>query len=170
MLVVKCNQPCFFDVDSTLIKWRPSEDDREENGTECDWILRTMDLGADGKLVMKEKIETDAFIPLRGNIEQLKEHKRRGHTVFVWSLGGAEWAAQAIKMLGLEDYVDLVVEKPKFVYDDKPVQEWMPTPEFIKEEIVEETPVLAKKSRVAENPFATEAREEMPRFGSTARG
>ncbi len=138
MFVVKCVKPAYFDVDDTLITWRPSEDAREEDGKDCNWLLQTLDINEEGKVYLKTKHEEDAFIPHRANIEQLKEHKRRGHTIIVWSAGGWRWAEQAIRMLGIEDYVDLVVEKPSFVYDDKKVQDFMPASQLIPEDIVED--------------------------------
>lgn len=151
MFVVKCVKPSYFDVDDTLITWRPSEDDREERGKDCSWLLTTLDLDETGKVYLKQKKEDDAFIPHRSNIEQLKEHKRRGHTIIVWSAGGWRWAEQAIRLLGLEDYVDLVIEKPSFVYDDKQVHEFMPKSQNILDEVEkdeeEDSPKKAEPER-----------------------
>jgi phosphoserine phosphatase len=65
-------------------------------------------------------------------IEQLKKHKIRGHTIIVWSAGGSKWAAEAIKFLELEAYVDLVIEKPRWMYDDKQAEEFMPRSQYFK--------------------------------------
>lgn len=133
MFALKCIKPAFFDVDSTLMEWGPSEDKREEDGVACKWPIHTLSMSEDGHVFIKEQFEEDAYIPLHGNIEELKEHKRRGHTVIVWSSGGWQWAEKAVKMLGLEDYVDLVMEKPASVYDDKALEEFMPPVQFMKE-------------------------------------
>lgn len=134
MITLKLVKPAFFDCDSTIIEWRPSEDRKEEEGTECNWSIRSMAVDESGKIVMKEGTEEDVFIPIQSNIDQLKEHKRRGHSVVVWSAGGAEWAAQAVKMLGIEDYVDLAVDKPASLYDDKDFEQAFPKIQFVKDE------------------------------------
>jgi predicted Zn-dependent protease len=134
MFVLKCTKPAFFDIDGTLIEWRPSEDSKEVMGTECKWPIRSLGMGEDGKIFIKEQFEEDSFIRLDGNIEQLKEHKRRGHTVIVWSAGGWRWAETAVRMLGLEDYVDIAMEKPASIYDDRPLEEFMPKVQFIGED------------------------------------
>ena len=50
------------------------------------------------------------------------------------SRSGAEWAAQAVNMLGIEDYVDLAIDKPSSLYDDKSFEEAFPNIQFIKNE------------------------------------
>jgi len=155
MFTLKCTMPAMFDVDDTLMKWNPHPDELEDNGIECKWPVRSITMSEEGKIVVKEQFEEGSYIPLYGNIEQLKEHKRRGHTVIVWSAGGWKWAENAVKMLGLEDYVDLVMEKPKSVYDDKALEEFMPKVQFIPERqtVEEEKPKLKKEIRFEADPF-----------------
>lgn len=57
-------------------------------------------------------------------IEQLIRHKDRGHYVIVWSAGGVEWAARVVKELNLEHNVDVVMNKPAFMWDDKNPLDW----------------------------------------------
>jgi FMN phosphatase YigB (HAD superfamily) len=134
MITIK-GKTAFFDLDSTLIEWRPSEDRKEVEGTECEWRFQTLAVdGETGRLIYKEVKQEDVFIPIQSNIDQLMEHKRRGHKVIVWSAGGAEWAEKAVKMLGIEDYVDLSIDKPLSIYDDKPFEEAFPKIQFIKDE------------------------------------
>lgn len=71
-----------------------------------------------------------AGVSLRFNVkshivEKVKTHHVQGHYVIIWSQGGHEWAETVIKALGLEDYVDIIMTKPKWYYDDIPADEWM---------------------------------------------
>lgn len=61
--------------------------------------------------------------PHQTHIDKLKQHAYRGHTVIVWSAGGAAWAARAVAMLELEAFVDVVMAKPKWFYDDRQAHE-----------------------------------------------
>lgn len=94
----------FIDVDDTLVLWRPVRPD--------DW---TICLPNYGDVAVHE-----------GHVNSLKQHHARGHTVVVWSQGGAAWARSVVEALGLEDYVDLVMSKPRWFYDDKPSNYFMP--------------------------------------------
>jgi phosphoserine phosphatase len=52
--------------------------------------------------------------------EQLRRHHNRGHTVVVWSAGGAVWATQVVRQYNLEKYVHLIIAKPTWMWDDLP--------------------------------------------------
>jgi hypothetical protein len=62
--------------------------------------------------------------PHRAHIELLKQFKVRGHYIIVWSQGGYQWAAAAVKALGLTEWVDEVKTKPKWIIDDMPANAW----------------------------------------------
>lgn len=111
MLVIPCNQPLYVDIDDTLLKWNASTEEKEQTG-----IFITYPNSSQG----------DLLVPLMGNIEALKKHRLRRQTVIVWSQGGTEWAEIAIKALNLEEYVDLIIEKPQWFLDDLPATEFMP--------------------------------------------
>ena len=108
MRIIPCVCPTYYDVDGTLIKWNPSPKEVEKHGIEF----------KNGNLSM-------IIVPHRVHIEQLKRSKIRGHTVIVWSAGGYQWAADVIKALKLEKYVDVVIEKPTFVWDDLQPEQFM---------------------------------------------
>lgn len=61
----------------------------------------------------------------RPMVRLLQEAAQRGSFVVVWSRGGVEWAANVVKALDLEPYVDLCLSKPRVYFDDKPVSEWL---------------------------------------------
>lgn len=66
------------------------------------------------------------LLPNYNNIQSLKEFKLRGALVVVWSQSGGAWANEVVKKLQLEDVVDLVISKPKWLIDDLPASEFMP--------------------------------------------
>lgn len=145
MKVLPCNQPTYFDVDDTLIMWnRPVVDDPDVIEITCPTsrTMRTlMEMSDDGSLAPdtpSEPVEvgswTERVKPHRKHIEELKKHKMRGHTVIVWSAGGWEWAEAVVRALKLEKYVDLVLEKPTWYYDDLPAQEFMGKRYYLKDE------------------------------------
>lgn len=116
MIELKCDQTTFFDVDETLILWEPTE----------------TQLFSYGKTYTAPGGHQTILVPHLPHVEQLKKHKIRGHTIVVWSAGGAFWAAEAVKFLGLEGYVDLVISKPVWYYDDKTAEEFMGKPYYFK--------------------------------------
>lgn len=66
-----------------------------------------------------------AFIVKTPIVNKVKQHHLQGHYVIVWSQAGHEWAETVIKALGLEESVDLLMTKPKWAYDDLPIEEWL---------------------------------------------
>ncbi len=117
MQTLKMTMPTFFDVDDTLILWAPTRAQQEKYRN----------------VICPET--TMVYTPYTPNVDQLIEHKRRGHTIVVWSAGGVEWARRAVKMLGLENCVDYVMDKPRWYYDDKHAGDFMGNPHFISEEL-----------------------------------
>ena len=51
-----------------------------------------------------------------------------------WSAGGFDWCAAVIKALNLENYVDLVISKPCYYYDDLKPEEFMGKRYYYKDE------------------------------------
>lgn len=94
------DQSVFFDCDETLILW-----DRKDS-----------DLTIEG-------------IPVKiheRHVEELKKFKARGQLVVVWSSGGSKWARTVVETLGLRNHVDVVMAKPKWVFDDMPANKILP--------------------------------------------
>lgn len=65
-------------------------------------------------------------VPHWKHIKQMREHFIRGHAIIVWSAGGYAWAQQVIKMLGIEKYVTYCMAKPRWFYDDRKAEFFMP--------------------------------------------
>lgn len=130
-VVVPSDQVYFFDVDDTLVKWgSPFEMDPELK----EKASRTVDISTTRKFAGDEGeeeitwVETHAVI--EENVDMIKQHKARGHTVVVWSQGGYEWARDVVEALKLNSYVDLVICKPAGYYDDLPCSEFMGSRKF----------------------------------------
>lgn len=110
MKVVNADRVICFDVDDTLVMWNYSEHD----------IDATVEVGCEHFI--------QRVLPHQKHIQAIKNSKARGHYVVVWSQGGADWAKVVVEALKLSDYVDLVIAKPSWIYDDIPAAEWMPKP------------------------------------------
>lgn len=52
------------------------------------------------------------------HIDQLKKHKARGYTNILWSGNGYKHVEIIIKLLGIEEYVDIAMSKPVKYWDD----------------------------------------------------
>lgn len=94
----------YFDVDHTLImyEWPPER--------ECEAF----------DIFIENSLLSARVVPHRGHVELVKLHKIWGNGVVVWSRSGHEWAKVVVEALGLTPYVDLVMAKPFYYYDDKP--------------------------------------------------
>lgn len=129
MIVLPCNQTVFCDVDDTLVMWSATQEQLDAHGVSitCPGSYAIID----GELVQSPSW-TEKLLPHFAHIEQLKKHKARGHTIIVWSAGGWDWAKVAVQALGLEQYVDLVISKPTWSYDDKNPEDFIPKSQWMK--------------------------------------
>lgn len=117
MKVITATRSVFFDVDDTLVIWDWQSVNPEGNGL----ISITNPSCGVSELVH----------PHLRHIELMKQFKARGHTVYVWSQGGSEWAAAVCKALGIENMVDYVLDKPNWYVDDLHVNAWMRAPIYL---------------------------------------
>ena len=102
MVVVDSDKVAFFDVDDTLILW-------DYKGEAEEYV----------------QIGEERVVPHKKHIEILKQFHSRGQMVVVWSQGGWRWAETVVEKLGLKEYVDVVMCKPAWYFDDIPAKEWM---------------------------------------------
>jgi FMN phosphatase YigB (HAD superfamily) len=117
MQTIKSHRIVMFDVDDTLVIW--------------DW--RSVDPEGKG-LVSIENPEakcSELVLPHYRHIELMRQFKARGHTVVVWSQGGWSWAESVVKSLGLQDIVDVVMDKPSWYVDDLPAEAFMRSPIYL---------------------------------------
>lgn len=71
-------------------------------------------------------VDDSKFYPHKIHIDMVKEFKHRGFNIIVWSQGGSDWAESVVKKIGLEDYIDVIMPKPSWYFDDAPVEKFMP--------------------------------------------
>ena len=105
MIKIEDKNMAYFDVDDTLVKWECCVQEKVKYGI---------------------AIDGECLVPHRKHVEALKRHKARGHTIVVWSQGGSDWAELVIKTLHLEEYVDIIISKPHWFYDDHPSSQFLP--------------------------------------------
>jgi hypothetical protein len=110
MNVLRNDHTVYFDVDETLVLWNvPPELADKTIAIGCDHFV-------------------EHVLPHEKHILQLKQHRARGHAIIVWSQGGHEWAEAVVIALGLQDYVDAVMRKPTWYYDDLKSSSFMGEP------------------------------------------
>lgn len=109
MLVLPDKDTVFWDIDDTLVVWDTWQGREDE-------IL----------IFDEPRYRSINVVPHYEHITLLKKHKKMGkNPTVVWSAGGSEWAAAVVKKLGLEEYVDVIMCKPKYYYDDLHCTEFM---------------------------------------------
>lgn len=94
-----------FDVDETLVKW----------GDDA-----TAPAPGKVRFIMPGNNKSVYLTPHTYHLFLLKTYKHRGFKVIVWSAAGGSWAQEVVKTLGLEPYVDLVMNKLTGFFDDLP--------------------------------------------------
>lgn len=131
MIVLPCNQTAFFDCDDTLVLWSPTQEQKDKHGIEieCPGGFTIID----GELV-RSPLRKEKLVPHLTHIEQLRKHKARNHTVIVWPAGGWQWAESVVIVPGIEQFVDLIVSKPTWSYDDKRPEQFMPPSQWMEDE------------------------------------
>lgn len=93
----------FCDVDDTLIFWEEPEVSAIESLTKQDRLVKI------NGILYEKNIEV---------IKSLRRHFDRGHLIFVWSHGGGDWAAEAVKALGIGHIVTATLPKPDWAIDN----------------------------------------------------
>ena len=92
----------FFDVDETLIMYKQQDPSR----------------------MVEIRVPGNPYsvhvTPHEEHIARLIHHKVWNNGVVVWSRSGYQWAEAVVKALDLEQYVDIVMSKPLYYYDDRP--------------------------------------------------
>lgn len=82
-----------------------------------------------GDLMILDPIDNNTrYIVKKHNvhIELLKELKKKGNTIIVWSAAGKQWVDAVIAHLQIEEFVDYKLSKPNVIIDDLESIDWMP--------------------------------------------
>ena len=115
MIICKKDNPIYFDVDDTLVIWSFSPEEKD-------------------LIQFKYHGHVYTLKPHNKHIRFLKSQKKRSRSVIVWSAGGWEWASCVVKALGIEKYVDVVIEKPILCIDDVPKEKIISSSIYFKDE------------------------------------
>ena len=102
MIEIVGDNIAYFDCDETLVFV-----DSIPEGSDTVWVQIP---GFPGKLCGIHKT----------HVQRLKDHKIWGNGVVVWSRSGHKWAKAVVEALELTEFVDVVLSKPLYFYDDKP--------------------------------------------------
>lgn len=103
MIEIDFDNVAYFDVDDTLLMYNIPPERMHE----------AINVAVEGSLL------SATVIPHHKHVELVKLHKAWGNGVIVWSRSGVRWAKAAVVALGLTEYVDGVMSKPFYYYDDK---------------------------------------------------
>jgi len=112
MIKIPENKTVYFDVDNTLIM------DVCDTDPDADNEDIAFPAGLDDNY--RELVKAHD-----SHIELLMRFKAMGYTIVVWSQTGSDWAEHIVDILGIKDWVDLVIDKPMFYVDDLPCEFWM---------------------------------------------
>jgi len=132
MIVFPEDNTAWFDIDDTLAMWSPTKEQKDQYGIEVTCPASVI-YDSDGSVIGSSPEWKEKLVPHRVHIEQIKKHKMRGHKIILWSQGGATWAKAVAEAFGLVDFVDLVIGKPTWIYDDKDPSFWMPKPYWLED-------------------------------------
>lgn len=97
-----------FDVDQTLVMWGEKRNEPKEGR-----IL----------IVDPNDGENMYLTPHTKHIQKLKDYKRSGWFVIVWSASGGDWAHAVCQALDIVDHTSLIIGKPSILFDDLPLNE-----------------------------------------------
>lgn len=106
MFILESDIVVYVDIDETLVSWTPQ--------------------GWDTVIEIENNGFKSSFTPILANIEQVKKHKLCNHRVIFWSAGGWAWAKKVVEVLGLMEYADGILTKPRWIIDDLPASEFIP--------------------------------------------
>lgn len=117
----------YFDVDHTLVIWEltPREYLKNPDLNSKYLDVRQLLQAQPESLDMEFRGKKFTIRPIWTHVSQLVQQSLKGIRIVVWSAGGADWAEAVVKTLKLEDYVEVILTKPDFFYDDSTPEGFM---------------------------------------------
>lgn len=100
---IRDSRMAYIDVDQTLIDWECSNKDLP-------------------LLLLKGPNDATNVQAIPVHIDLIKELRTVGWQIVVWSQGGADHAERVVKLLGIENLVDVIISKPTIYVDDLPFE------------------------------------------------
>lgn len=113
MIVIESERTIMVDVDKTLVMH-----DTSEFGDKPAHSVKVVDPSTGEELTLYKN---------EPMIKCLQEELYRGAFVFIWSMGGYEWAKNVLTAIGFDDSIKnmIVMSKPFACFDDAPVESWL---------------------------------------------
>lgn len=116
-IVIRYDNIAYFDVDETLV-FTENKDKHEPKHA----MITIAIPGKPGVLCEINQPQVD----------RLKMHRIWGNGVIVWSKSGFDWAEAVVNALELNDYVDAILAKPTYYYDDKKCCQFLTEHRYLK--------------------------------------
>lgn len=101
MIELKSDNVAYFDCDETLV------------------FVDSIPLGVDTVWIQIPDFPGKQVGIHTKHVQRLKDHKIWGNGVVVWSRSGYQWAKAVVVALELTEFVDVILSKPLYFYDDK---------------------------------------------------
>ena len=99
----------WFDWDETLCAWKSPEKINPESHIQ---------------VLVFTGISHYNFILYKKVVDQLIRHKERGHFVVIHTQTNVDTVENIVKAVGLDKYIDVIINKPSWIYDDSPPNTW----------------------------------------------
>jgi hypothetical protein len=120
MNVIPMNNPVYVDVDGTIV--RNLTYDEKQGLAILDFCPNSMEIPHP----LRGNKNT-VRVPMKANVELLRDMHARGRTIVVWSANGYQWAEAVCKALELDKLSPpiIVIEKPICYIDDLDAAQFM---------------------------------------------
>jgi len=63
--------------------------------------------------------------PITAVVEHVRQLRKDGAQLYLWSAGGAEYCRKTASELGIEDCFEAFLPKPRIIIDDEEVKDWI---------------------------------------------
>ena len=95
-------------------------------------------------------------VPIPNTIEHVKSLNAQGATLYCWSSGGAKYARESARALGLEDCFAAFLPKPELMLDDQHTSTWRRLLQVHPTSIEPHTTIAEYQQRIMRQPDQAE--------------